>query len=79
MHPLRAIISILTSIGGATTWAIVDGLLGTLAALIAVVAGLLGIFWGWKSHRAKMKTMRLDQERQALEIRQLEAEMGGEV
>ena len=52
-------------------WALLNGVLGTLLALLGVIGGALGILWGWKSHRAKMKTLKLEQK--ALEIARLRA------
>ena len=62
--------------GGVAAWALLNGILGTLLALLGVIGGMLGILWGWRSHRAKMKTLKLEQK--ALEIARLRAGLGDE-
>ena len=79
MHSYKPLLTTLASTGGgAAAWALIDGVLGTLVALMGVIGGVLGILWGWRSHKAKMETMRLQQEREALEIERLRAGLEGE-
>ncbi len=46
---MKSASAIATSIGSATAWAVIDGILGTLAVLLAIVAGLLGLWWGYRT------------------------------
>ena len=77
MHSYKGLLTTLFSTGGsAAAWALLDGILGTLLARLGVIGGVRGILWGWRSHRAKMKTMKLEQEQKALEIAQLRGKRG---
>ena len=79
MHSYKPLLTTLFSTGGgAAAWAMIDGVLGTLLALVGLIGGVLGILWGWKSHRAKMATMKLEQERHALEIERLRGGASGD-
>lgn len=69
---MRPILASLFGLGGFSAWAAIDGVLGTLAALLGVAGAVLGIFWGWRSHRAKMKAFALEQEVKRLEIERLQ-------
>ncbi len=59
----RSTSAIATSIGSATAWAVIDGILGTLAALVAIVAGLLGLWWGYRTYKVRYEAARLDRRR----------------
>ncbi len=57
MDLVKSASAIATSIGSATAWAVIDGILGTLAALLAIVAGLLGLWWGDVAEDALLKAI----------------------
>ncbi len=71
MHPTKSISAILTAIGGATAWAVIDGILGTLAASVAVVAGVLGLWWGWRTHKVRHQIAKLERRRAELELHKM--------
>ena len=64
--------------GGAAAWAMIDGVLGTLLALVGVIGGILGLLWGWKSHKAKMAMLALQRQRETLEIERLRGGASGD-
>ncbi len=59
-------------------WAVVDGLLGTVAALAALLASVLGIWWGYKTYRLRYEAAKADKQRAELELRMLLDERGKE-
>ena len=79
MHSHKPLLTTLFSTGGgAAAWAMLDGVLGTLLALVGVIGGILGLLWGWKSHKAKMAMLALQRQRETLEIERLRTGMGGD-
>ena len=77
MH-LRPIVAILTGLSGASVWALVDGVIGTLATFLGAVGAALGIFWGWRAYRrheakhaAEMAALETERVKMELEIEKL--------
>ena len=56
MHPAKPITAIITAAASTGLWATIDGMLGTLAALVAVAAGIAGFIWTVE----KIRLTRLD-------------------
>ena len=50
----------------------------TVLALVGLIGGILGLLWGWKSHKAKMAMLALQRQRETLEIERLRAGAGGD-
>ena len=73
--PYKAITAIAASITGAGTWAFVDGVLGTLAAVLAAVAAVLGMYWGYQRHKERRKEHALNLELKRLEIEEKRTEL----
>ncbi len=68
---MKSASAIATSIGSATAWAVIGGILGTLAALLAIVAGLLGLWWGYRTYKVRYEAANLDRRRAQLELREV--------
>ena len=78
MHSYKPLLTtLLSALGGTAAWAFIDGLLGTLLALIGLITAVCGFLWARKKHQATMEKLELEKERERLEIARLRAAAAG--
>ena len=78
MHTYKGLLTtLLSALGGTAAWAFIDGLLGTLLALVGLVTAVCGFLWARKRHQAEMEKLKLGAERERLEIARLRAAATG--
>ena len=61
---IRSVFAVLLGYSGVGAWAVVDGLLGTVAALLASV---IGIWWGYKTYKVRYEAEKAEKQRAELE------------